>query len=102
LLGLKGTISEVELHTLRGRLTAGLLSKAERGELALMLPAGLQRSSNEMVTKHPNQKVQERISLVFALFLELGSIAKVIRSFRDRALTVPRRDRNSLRVFDHW
>ena len=90
------------MHTLRGRLTAGLLSKAERGELALMLPAGLQRSSNEMVTKHPNQKVQERISLVFALFLELGSIAKVIRSFRDRALTVPRRDRNSLRVFDHW
>src|ERR671926_1757030 len=39
LLGLKGTISEVELHTMRGRLTAGLLSKAERGELALMLPA---------------------------------------------------------------
>src|SRR3954447_7508448 len=39
LLGLKGTISEVELHTLRGRLTAGLLSKAERGDLALALPA---------------------------------------------------------------
>src|SRR5512134_351757 len=43
LLGLKGTISEVELHTMRGRLTAGLLSKAERGELALHLPAGLTR-----------------------------------------------------------
>ncbi len=41
LLGLKGTISEVELHTLRGRLTAGLLNKADRGELALALPAGL-------------------------------------------------------------
>jgi DNA invertase Pin-like site-specific DNA recombinase len=62
LLGLKGTISEVELHTLRGRLTAGLLSKAERGELALMLPAGLQRSSNNMVEKHPNQEVQEDFS----------------------------------------
>src|SRR5947199_7383406 len=41
LLGLKGAISEVELHTLRGRLTAGLLSKAERGDLVLALPAGL-------------------------------------------------------------
>src|SRR5918992_5108373 len=45
LLGLKGTISEIELHTLRGRLTAGLLSKAERGDLALALPAGLTRSA---------------------------------------------------------
>ena len=46
LLGLKGTISEVELHTMRGRLTAGLLSKAERGELALHLPAGLTRDAS--------------------------------------------------------
>ena len=93
LLGLKGTISEVELHTLRGRLTAGLLSKAERGELALMLPAGLQRDGNDVVTKDPNQEVQERLSLVFGSFLELGSVGKVIRLFRDRALTVPRRNR---------
>src|SRR5271156_1987271 len=72
LLGLKGTISEVELHTLRGRLTAGLLSKAERGELVLMLPAGLQRSDNGLVTKDSNLEVQLRIALVFATFLELG------------------------------
>jgi DNA invertase Pin-like site-specific DNA recombinase len=93
LLGLKGTISEVELHTLRGRLTAGLLSKAERGELALLLPAGLQRDGHNVVTKDPNCEVQERLSLVFVTFLELGSVGKVIRSFRDRALTIPRRDR---------
>src|ERR1700761_6543377 len=43
LLGLKGTISELELHTIRSRLTAGLLAKAERGELALTLPIGLMR-----------------------------------------------------------
>ena len=92
LLGLKGTISEVELHTLRGRLTAGLLSKAERGELTLMLPAGLQRDGNDVVTKDPNREVQERLSLIFASFLELGSVAKVLRSFRDRALSVPRRN----------
>lgn len=41
LLGLKGTISELELHTIRGRLTAGLLAKAQRGELALQLPLAL-------------------------------------------------------------
>ena len=51
LLGLKGTISEVELHTLRGRLTAGLLNKAKRGELALLLPAGLERDTNGIVHK---------------------------------------------------
>ena len=93
LLGLKGTLSEMELHTLRGRLTAGLLSKAERGELALLLPAGLTRGAGGVVTKHPNREVQERVALVFTTFLELGSVGKVIRSFRHHALTVPRRDR---------
>ena len=93
LLGLKGTISEVELHTLRGRLTAGLLSKAERGELAMLLPAGLVRSTHGVVTKHPDREVQERIGLVFAAFLELGSVGKLLRSFRDRRLAVPRLDR---------
>jgi DNA invertase Pin-like site-specific DNA recombinase len=93
LLGLKGAISEVELHTLRGRLTAGLLSKAERGELALLLPAGLARDGGGRVVKDPDREVQERIGLVFASFLELGSVGKVLRSFRAHALTVPRRDR---------
>src|SRR6476646_7094784 len=57
LLGLKGTISEVELHTLRARLIAGLLSKAERGELALNLPAGLIRDAGGAVVKDPHQEV---------------------------------------------
>ena len=58
LLGLKGTISEVELHTMRGRLTAGLLNKAERGELALALPAGLTRDAGGGVVKDPDREVQ--------------------------------------------
>jgi DNA invertase Pin-like site-specific DNA recombinase len=93
LLGLKGTISEVELHTLRGRLTAGLLNKAERGELALLLPAGFERVNDNVVMKDPSREVQDRIAMVFSSFLELGSVSKVIRSFRDRGLTVPRRNR---------
>ena len=58
LLGLKGTISELELHTLRGRLTAGLLAKAARGELALQLPIGLVRDASGVVTKDPDQEIQ--------------------------------------------
>jgi DNA invertase Pin-like site-specific DNA recombinase len=57
LLGLKGQISELELHTIRARLTAGLLGKAERGELELALPTGLVRTDG-VVTKHPDMEVQ--------------------------------------------
>src|ERR671937_778625 len=56
LLGLKGTISEMELHTLRGRLTAGLLNKAQRGELALRLPVGLARDPTGTVVKSPDRE----------------------------------------------
>ena len=93
LLGLKGTMSEVELHLLRGRLTAGLLSKAARGELGLALPAGLERDADGRVTKDPDREVQDRIALVFTTFLEQGSVARVMKSFKSRQLTVPRRGR---------
>jgi DNA invertase Pin-like site-specific DNA recombinase len=92
LLGLKGTISEVELHTLRGRLTAGLLSKAERGDLALALPAGLARGAQGTVTKDPDRAVQGCVELVFSSFLEQRSAAKVMRSLRARRLNLPRRE----------
>ena len=85
-------MSEVELHLLRGRLTAGLLSKAARGELGLALPAGLERDADGRVTKDPNREVQNRLTLIFTTFLEQGSIAKVMKSFKSRQLAVPRRD----------
>src|SRR3954449_5324166 len=72
LLGLKGTISEMELHTIRARLTAGLLNKAARGELALILPAGLVREAG-VVVKNPDQEVQARLDLIFATFLRVRS-----------------------------
>jgi DNA invertase Pin-like site-specific DNA recombinase len=56
LLGLKGTISELELHTIRGRLTAGLLAKAERGELAQQLPTGFVRDPSGIVMQDPNRE----------------------------------------------
>lgn len=93
LLGLKGTISEVELQTIRSRLTAGLLNKAERGELALSLPVGLVRDRSGVVTKDPDVSVQARLDLIFATFLRLGSACKVLRLCHDQNLDLPRRDR---------
>jgi DNA invertase Pin-like site-specific DNA recombinase len=92
ILGLKGLISELELHTIRARLTAGILSKARRGELALQLPVGLVRDPLERVCKHPDQEVQRRIDLIFATFLRLGSVSKVVRRFNDEKLLIPRKD----------
>ena len=61
LLGLKGRVAELELHTIRARLTAGILSKAERGELELVLPTGLERPEPGIAVKHPSIEVQQRI-----------------------------------------
>jgi DNA invertase Pin-like site-specific DNA recombinase len=93
ILGLKGLIAELELHTLRIRLTAGLLNKAERGDLAQILPIGLVRDALGRVSKHPDQEVQSRLALVFATFLRVKSASRVVRQFNDQDLLLPRRGR---------
>jgi DNA invertase Pin-like site-specific DNA recombinase len=93
ILGLKGLISELELHTLRARLTAGLLNKAQRGELALILPIGLVRDPLRRVVKNPNQEVQGRLTLTFTTFLRLKSACRVVQYFNEQSLLLPRRDR---------
>jgi DNA invertase Pin-like site-specific DNA recombinase len=95
LLGVKGILSEVEQHTLRGRLIAGVLNKARRGELALVLPIGLTRLPDGRVIKDPNVQVQEAIELIFRTFLELGSMCKVICHLRANELRIPRRHANT-------
>src|SRR3954463_2458067 len=93
ILGLKGLISELELHTLKARLTAGLVNKARRGELALTLPAGLVRDELGRGAKHPDAEVRSRIDLVFSSFLRLRSLAQVMRHLTAKRLPLPRRDR---------
>jgi DNA invertase Pin-like site-specific DNA recombinase len=93
LLGLKGQLSELELHTIRARLTAGLLNKAERGELALTLPVGLVRDALGRVIKDPNREVQDLLALVFTTFLEVRSATRVLHYFNTHDLLLPRRDR---------
>ena len=94
LLGMKGIVSEIELHTLRGRLIAGVQQKAQRGDLALILPAGLLRQDDGVVIKDPDRAVQHAITLVFQTFLERRSASQVVRQFRDHGLRLPRRHRN--------
>jgi DNA invertase Pin-like site-specific DNA recombinase len=93
LLGLKGQLSELELHTIRARMTAGLLNKAQRGELALPLPIGLVRDAIGKVHKDPNCEIQDRLDLVFTTFLKVRSASKVLQFLNTYDLCLPRRDR---------
>src|SRR2546429_8624235 len=93
LLGLKGQLSELELHTIRARMTAGLLNKARRGALALPLPVGLIRDAADRVRKDPHQEVQDRLALVFTTFLQKRSASKVLEFLNAHQLFLPRRDR---------
>jgi DNA invertase Pin-like site-specific DNA recombinase len=93
ILGLKGQISELELHTIRNRLHAALLQKAERGELAQVLPAGLVRDEAGIVRKDPHQEVQSRIALVFTAFQEQRATTKVVRFLHQHHLRLPRKNR---------
>ena len=86
LLGLKGQLSELELHTIRARMTAGLLNKAQRGDLALPLPVGLVHSPNQQVVKDPHLEVQNRLALVFSTFLRVKSAGKVLQFFNQHDL----------------
>jgi DNA invertase Pin-like site-specific DNA recombinase len=93
LLGLKGQLSELELHIIRARMTAGLLNKAQRGELALSLPIGLVRDAIGKVHKDPHREIQDRLELVFTTFLRLRSASKVLEFLNAHDLGLPRRDR---------
>lgn len=96
LLGLKGTLSEAELHSLRLRLDAGRLSKARRGELVHHLPTGYRRDPQGQVHFDPDQSVQERIRLVLSKFAELHSMQKVLRYLANHQLPLPRRQTSGL------
>lgn len=91
LLGLKGTMSEAELHVLRARLRGGLLNKARRGELRTPLPVGLVYDSQGRVALDPDKQVQESIRLFFETFRRTASASATARSFRRQGLEFPRR-----------
>ena len=89
-LGLKGTMSEAELHVLRARLLGGIRNKAERGELRRGLPVGYVWGDEDgEVRFHPDQAVTGAIRTVFARFAEMGSVRQVWLWFCSQELTFP-------------
>lgn len=91
LLGLKGTMSEAELHVLRARLRGGILNKARRGELETPLPIGLCYDTAGRVVLDPDKQVQETLRSFFQAFRRTGSATATVRLFRDQGLRFPRR-----------
>lgn len=79
LLGLKGTMSEAELHLLKQRMYQGKLNKARRGELAVAVPVGYVRRPSGEVTFDPDEQVQHSVRLLFRKFEELGTLNALLR-----------------------
>src|SRR6202167_1457274 len=89
-LGLKGTMSEAELHVLRARLDGGIRNKAARGELRRGLPIGLVWGEEDgEVLFHPDEAVRGAIQTVFDRFREMGSARQVWLYFRTHGLKFP-------------
>lgn len=90
-LGLKGTMSEVELSTMRNRLERGKLHKAERGELILNVPCGYLKLPHGEVILDPDEQVRATVQMVFDKFAELGSFGKVYRYLKRHKIHFGRR-----------
>ena len=89
LLGLKGTMSEAELHMLRARLRGGILNKARRGDLRCRLPVGLVYDTRGCVVFDPDKQVQETVRLLFQTFDRTGTLRATIKYFRKHGLLFP-------------
>jgi DNA invertase Pin-like site-specific DNA recombinase len=91
LLGLKGTMSQAELHFLHTRMQGGLLAKARRGELALRLPIGLVYDGAGHVVLDPDAGIRHAVGHLFTIFARTGSARAVVKTFAAEGLTFPAR-----------
>ncbi len=98
LLGLKGTMSEAELHLIRARLDGGLRNKAERGELEQNLPVGLDRDEAGRIVLSADEQVRHAIDHVFCLWRRLGSARQVVAELVAEGQELPRRSNGERRV----
>lgn len=89
LLGMKGTMSEMELSLFRQRSLEALKQKARRGELFLNVAVGYRKRSHDRIEKDPDRRVQEAIALVFAKFAELQTVRQVHLWMRQEHLPLP-------------
>src|SRR5215813_10789237 len=88
-LGIKGTLSVVELKVIRQRMLAGQEAKARRGELFKRLPSGYARDPVGKIMFHPDRRVCEAIQLIFAKFRELWSVRQTFQWFCDHDVELP-------------
>jgi len=91
LLGLKGTLSEAELHVIKARLQGGILNKARRGELESPLPVGFIYNPAHQPVLDPDKQVQESLRFFFDTFNRTGSAMATMKTFHQRGLLFPRR-----------
>lgn len=89
LLGLKGTISEVEINLIKGRMLEGARHKAQRGELIYRLPVGYEKTTQNQIEKHPDRRVQQVIAQVFAKFRECASVRQTLLWFVQEEIDLP-------------
>jgi len=103
LLGLKGTMSEAELHFIKARMRGGMLNKARRGELEMAPPVGLIYRDDGALILDPDAEVQAALRLVFATFERVGSAMQTVKLLNEQGLLFPRRIRKGLRKGElHW
>jgi DNA invertase Pin-like site-specific DNA recombinase len=95
LLGLKGTMSEAELHVLRARLRGGILNKVRRGEYHCVLPTGFVYDEAGNVVLDPDAQIRAAITYFFATFARVGSASQTVKVFRHEGLRFPSRLRNN-------
>jgi DNA invertase Pin-like site-specific DNA recombinase len=91
LLGLKGEMSQAELHVLKARMRGGVLNKARRGELAMGPPVGLIYRPDGTLVLDPDQEVKAALRLAFETFARTRSAMQTVRWFRDEGIRFPRR-----------
>jgi len=91
LLGLKGTMSEAELHFIQSRLRGGILSKVRRGEYKCALPTGLVYDDEGQVRLDPDRQVRQTIQIFFETFRRTGSAGATVRYFDENNIVFPRR-----------
>jgi DNA invertase Pin-like site-specific DNA recombinase len=100
LLGLKGTMSEAELHVLKQRMLQGKLAKARRGELGTQVPIGYMRRPSGEVIQDSDEEVRSVIALIFDQFDARGTIHGVLRYLVDHGIRLPVRSRTGLNKGD--
>jgi DNA invertase Pin-like site-specific DNA recombinase len=91
LLGLKGTMSEAELHVLNARLRGGILNKVRRGEYRCPLPTGFVYDQAGNVVLDPDAQIRETIAYFFETFSRVGSACQTVKAFRKEGLLFPSR-----------